>query len=261
LVDVEGSAVGQVNGLAVLAMGEYAFGRPSRVTASLGLGSGGILNIERESRLSGSTHDKGVLILSGYLRNTFGRTRPLSFSASLAFEQSYSGIDGDSASSTELYAILSQLGDLPLRQDIAVTGSVNQVGEIQAIGGVNEKIEGFFRVCRAVGLTGKQGVMIPEANVRHLVLHPEVVDAVTRGEFHIYPVATVEQGMEVLTGLPSGAPGQEGTVMGRVDAALERFDEGLRARDGGKEKEKVREVERAPGGDQPPPLPPTPERP
>jgi predicted ATP-dependent protease len=259
LVDVDGAKVGQVNGLAVLSMGEYAFGRPSRVTASLGLGSSGILNIEREARLSGSTHDKGVLILAGYLRNTFGRTRPLSFSASIAFEQSYSGIDGDSASSTELYALLSRLGEIPLRQDIAVTGSVNQMGEIQAIGGVNEKVEGFFRVCRAVGLTGKQGVMIPESNVRHLVLHPEVVEAVEKGQFHVYPVATVEQGMEVLTGLPAGAPGQEGTVMGRVDAALERLDESLKERNGGKEKEKIKEVEREPGGEPTPPQPPAPE--
>lgn len=259
LVDVDGAKVGQVNGLAVLSMGEYAFGRPSRVTASLGLGSSGILNIEREARLSGSTHDKGVLILAGYLRNTFGRTRPLSFSASIAFEQSYSGIDGDSASSTELYALLSRLGEIPLRQDIAVTGSVNQVGEVQAIGGVNEKVEGFFRVCRAVGLTGRQGVMIPEANVRHLVLHPEVVEAVENGQFHIYPVATVEQGMEVLTGLPAGAPGQEGTVMGRVDAALERLDGSLKERNGGKDEEKVKEVEREPGADPTPPQPPEPE--
>ncbi|MDW7709716.1 MAG: ATP-binding protein [Deferrisomatales bacterium] len=259
LVDVEGAKVGQVNGLAVLSMGEYAFGRPSRVTASLGLGSSGILNIEREARLSGATHDKGVLILSGYLRNTFGRSRPLSFSASLAFEQSYSGIDGDSASSTELYALLSRLGEIPLRQDIAVTGSVNQMGEIQAIGGVNEKVEGFFRVCRAVGLNGRQGVLIPEANVRHLVLHPEVVEAVGRGEFHLYPVARVEQGMEVLTGMPAGAPGEEGTVMGLVDAALARLDESLRERNGGKEKERVKEVEREAGGDQPPPMPPGPE--
>jgi predicted ATP-dependent protease len=261
LVDVDGAKVGQVNGLAVLSMGEYAFGRPSRVTASLGLGSSGILNIEREARLSGSTHDKGVLILSGYLRNTFGRTRPLSFSASLAFEQSYSGIDGDSASSTELYALLSRLGEIPLRQDLAVTGSVNQMGEIQAIGGVNEKVEGFFRVCRAVGLTGRQGVLIPESNVRHLVLHPEVVEAVEKGQFHLYPVATVDQGMEVLTGLPAGAPGQEGTIMGRVDAALERLDESLKERNGGKEKEKIKEVEREPGGEKPPPQPPGPEGP
>ncbi|GAB4272739.1 MAG: ATP-binding protein [Deferrisomatales bacterium] len=269
LVDVDGRKVGQVNGLAVLALGEYAFGRPSRVTASLGMGTAGIVNIEREARLSGATHDKGVLILSGYLRNRFGRTRPLSFTASLAFEQSYSGIDGDSASSTELYCLLSRLGNLPLRQDVAVTGSVNQLGEVQAIGGVNEKIEGFYRVCKAVGLTGAQGVVIPEANVRHLVLHPEVIDAVREGRFHIYPVRTVDEGMEVLTGLPAGEPGQEGTVNGAVDAALEEFDRRLRERNGAKaEKDKEKQEKRpeeeegeAPGGEKPPPKPPTPEEP
>ncbi|HSH71213.1 MAG TPA: ATP-binding protein [Deferrisomatales bacterium] len=262
LLDVAGVKVGQVNGLAVLAMGEYAFGRPSRVTASLGMGSAGIVNIEREANLSGSTHDKGVLILTGFLRNRFGQKRPLAFSASVAFEQSYSGIDGDSASSTELYALLSRLGDIPLRQDIAVTGSMNQVGEVQAIGGVNEKIEGFFRVCREVGLTGGQGVVIPEANVRHLVLHPEVVDAVAAGRFHIYPVANVDQGMEVLTGLPAGKPGQKGTVNGLVEAALIRMDRRLRDRDRG------RRGKGAPGRDKDargapdsiPPRPPTPEQ-
>jgi ATP-dependent Lon protease len=263
LIDVEGSKVGQVNGLAVFSMGEYAFGRPSRVTSGLGMGSAGIVNIEREAKLSGSTHDKGVLILSGYLRNRYGRQRPLSFSASLAFEQSYSGIDGDSASSTELYALLSRLGKLPLRQDIAVTGSVNQLGEVQAIGGVNEKIEGFFGVCRTVGLTGRQGVMIPAVNVRHLVLHPEVIDAVRRGEFHIYPVRTIDEGMEILTGLPAGEPGQEDTVNGAVDAALEELDRNLRERNGHKaEKDKERQQEtedNEPGGDRPPPKPPEPE--
>ena len=260
LVDLEGRKAGQVNGLAVVTMGEYAFGRPSRVTASLGMGSSGILNIEREAHLSGATHDKGVLILGGYLRNTFGRDRPLSFSASLAFEQSYSGIDGDSASSTELYALLSCLGEIPLRQDIAVTGSVNQMGEIQAIGGVNEKVEGFFRVCRAVGLSGTQGVMIPRSNVRHLVLHPEVVEAVSRGQFHIYPVGTVAEGIEILTGLRAGAPGKKGTALGAVDEALEMFDRRLRERDGNRG-EKVRVREEAPGlgGESPPPRPPAPD--
>ena len=270
LVDVDGRKVGQVNGLAVLAVGEYAFGRPSRVTASLGMGTTGIVNIEREARLSGSTHDKGVLILAGYLRNRFGRQRPLSFSASLAFEQSYSGIDGDSASSAELYALLSRIGGIPLRQDIAVTGSVNQNGEIQAIGGVNEKIEGFYRVCKAVGLTGRQGVIIPEANVRHLVLHPEVVDAVREGRFHIYPVRTVDEGMEILTGLQAGEPGREGTVNGIVDAALEDLDRRLRERNGSKgkgraekpeeeEKKREEEDEEGPGPSEPPPKPPEPE--
>jgi ATP-dependent Lon protease len=260
LLDLEGTRVGQVNGLAVMAMGEYAFGRPSRVTASLGMGSAGIVNIEREARLSGSTHDKGVLILTGFLRNRFGQKRPLAFSASLAFEQSYSGIDGDSASSTELYALLSRLADLPLRQDIAVTGSVNQLGEVQAIGGVNEKIEGFFRVCREAGLTGSQGVMIPESNVRHLVLHPEVVEAVAAGRFHIYPVAHVDQGMTVLTGLPAGAPGQKNTVNGRVEAALRRMDRRQRDRDGGRRGRGTRSRDKEEGGapDTTPPRPPEP---
>ncbi|MBI5017438.1 MAG: AAA family ATPase [Deltaproteobacteria bacterium] len=265
LVTVDGTEVGQVNGLAVLSLGEYAFGRPSRVTASVGAGTAGLVNIEREARLSGSTHDKGVLILAGFLRNRFGRNRPLAFTASIAFEQSYGGIDGDSASSTELYALLSRLGDLPLRQDLAVTGSVNQLGEIQAIGGVNEKIEGFYRVCKAVGLTGRQGVLIPDANVRHLVLHPEVVDAVREGRFHIYPVRTVDEGMTVLTGLPAGQPGEAETVNGRVDEALEVLDRRARERGNGDdekaEKEKKRkkeEADEAPSRPEEPPKPPSP---
>jgi predicted ATP-dependent protease len=264
LVSVDGSQVGQVNGLAVLSLGEYSFGRPSRVTASLGMGSGGLINIEREARLSGSTHDKGVLILGGYLRNRFGRNRPLSFSASIAFEQSYSGIDGDSASSTELYALLSRIGEIPLRQDLAVTGSVNQLGEIQAIGGVNEKIEGFYRVCKAVGLTGRQGVIIPEANVRHLVLHREVIDAVGRGEFHIYPVKTIDEGMEVLTGWAAGEVGEAETVNGAVDAALEKFERGARDREEDKgdakkrERKEREEDEKEPRGPGTPPRPPEP---
>ena len=175
LVDIDGRKTGQVNGLSVMEIGGYAFGRPSRVTASVGMGQAGIVNIERESKLSGNIHDKGMLILAGYLRNRFGQNQPLALSASLCFEQSYGGVDGDSASSTELYVLLSRLANLPLRQDIAVTGSVNQWGEVQAIGGVNEKIEGFYDVCRVVGLTGKQGVLIPASNVRHLVLRGDVV--------------------------------------------------------------------------------------
>ena len=167
LIDVTGRAVGQVNVLSVLVYGTRAFGRPSRLTASVSLGSAGIINIEREVKLSGSSHDKGVLIIAGYMRNRFGRDKPLSFSASLCFEQSYGGVEGDSASSAELFALLSAIGGLPLRQDLAVTGSVNQRGEIQAVGGVNEKIEGFFRTCRSLGLTGSQGVIIPAANVRN----------------------------------------------------------------------------------------------
>lgn len=218
LVDIAGRKVGQVNGLSVVEIGGYAFGRPSRVTASVGMGQAGIINIERESKLSGSIHDKGVLILAGYLRNRFGQNQPLALSASLCFEQSYSGVEGDSASSTELYALLSRLADIPLRQDIAVTGSVNQWGEVQAIGGVNEKIEGFYDVCRAMGLSGTQGVLIPEANVRHLVLRRDVVEAVVQGRFHIYPVRTIDDGLVILTSLRP--PGPQGVKS--INQAAER---------------------------------------
>lgn len=208
LVDIDGKKVGQINGLSVMEIGGYAFGRPSRVTASVGMGQAGIVNIERESRLSGNIHDKGVLILAGYLRNRFGQNQPLALSASLCFEQSYSGVEGDSASSTELYALLSRLANVPLRQDIAVTGSVNQWGEVQAIGGVNEKIEGFYDVCRVLGLTGRQGVIIPASNVRNLVLRNDVVQAVADRKFHIYPVRTIDEGLAILTE----------TVDGRADS-------------------------------------------
>ncbi|HWP22575.1 MAG TPA: AAA family ATPase [Candidatus Binatia bacterium] len=229
LIDIDGKKVGQVNGLSVLELGGYAFGRPARVTASVAMGQAGIVNIERESRLSGSIHDKGMLILAGYLRNRYGQDKPLTISASICFEQSYSGIEGDSASSTELYALLSRLSDLPLRQDIAVTGSVNQWGEVQAIGGVNEKIEGFFDVCRVKGLTGKQGVMIPEANLRNLILRPNVIEAVSQGRFHIYPIRTIDEGIELLTGVRAGAPGEEGTVNGLVNRRLAELARGLKS--------------------------------
>jgi predicted ATP-dependent protease len=182
LVHVEGAAVGQINGLAVYQMGDFSFGKPSRITAKTFVGRGGIVNIERESKLSGKTHDKGVLILSGYLGSKYAQDRPLSLSSSICFEQSYDGVDGDSASSTELYALLSSLSEVPIKQGIAVTGSVNQNGEIQAIGGINQKIEGHFDVCRLRGLTGEQGVMMPRSNVRHLMLRPDVIDAVRAGE-------------------------------------------------------------------------------
>ena len=181
IVNIRGASVGQINGLAVLDVGGYSFGRPSRVTATVALGQAGVINIEREARLSGSTHDKGIMILSGFLRARFGQTHPIAMSASICFEQSYSGIDGDSASSTELYALLSALSGVPIRQDLAVTGSVDQYGTVQAIGGVNEKIEGFYRVCKAIGLTGTQGVMVPRTNVSNLMLDPETTDAIERG--------------------------------------------------------------------------------
>ena len=228
-----GSEVGQVNALAVYDLGYHAFGLPGRVTARIALGREGVVNIEREARLSGRTHDKGVLILAGYLRGTFAAELPLSMTASLAFEQSYTGIDGDSASSTEVYAILSALSGLPVRQDVAVTGSVDQNGRIQAIGGVNEKVEGFFELCRRRGLTGRQGVLIPAANVADLQLEPDVVEAVRRGQFHVWCAAGVEEGIELLTGVPAGERGADGgypadTVFGRCSARLVAMAEQLR---------------------------------
>ncbi len=230
LIDARGSAVGQVNGLSVYDMGDYAFGKPARITANVSVGDAGIINIEREAHMSGRLHNKGVLILAGYLRAKFAQNKPLAMAASLCFEQSYGGVDGDSASSTEIYALLSALSGLPLKQDIAVTGSVNQKGEIQPIGGVNEKIEGFFDVCRIHGLTGTQGVMIPHQNMVDLMLKEEVVKAVKRGKFRIYPVKNIEQGIEILTNVPAGKmkknkayPG--GTVFQLVDARLSEFAE------------------------------------
>jgi lon-related putative ATP-dependent protease len=220
-IDVTGVKAGQVNGLAVYDTGEYAFGLPTRITAKTGVGSAGIINIEREAQLSGPTHDKGVYILSGYLRQKFARRQPLVLSASICFEQSYGGVDGDSASSTEVYALLSDLSGLPIRQDLAVTGSVNQQGEVQPIGGVNWKIEGFFEACRARGLTGTQGVIVPRANLADLMLRPDVVQAVKEGKFHIYAVGTIDEGIELLTGVPAGVPDADGaypddTVSGKV---------------------------------------------
>ena len=228
MVDVEGAVTGQVNGLAVYDLGIFSFGRPNRITAKTFMGRRGVINIERESQLSGRIHDKGVLILSGYLGWKYAQDKPLSLSASVCFEQSYSGVEGDSASSTELYAILSSLAGVPIKQNIAVTGSVNQKGEVQPIGGVNQKIEGFFDVCKAKGLTGDQGVMVPHQNVRNLMLREDVVEAVRDGKFHIYAVKTIDEGIEVLTGMPSGerqADGSypEGTLNYRADRQLAEF--------------------------------------
>lgn len=228
LVDVDGSRVGQVNGLAVLNIGGYEFGRPSRVTAAVAMGNQGIINIEREAQLSGRTHDKGVLIISGYLRHVYAQDFPLSLSASICFEQSYSGIDGDSASSTELFALLSSLSGVPLRQDIAVTGSVNQWGQIQPIGGVNEKIEGFFATCQAVGLTGRQGVVLPIQNLDNLVLRPQVTTAIRQGQFHLYPIGSVDEGLEVLTGRRAGSVSESGTIHSLAAQSLRRLADGLR---------------------------------
>lgn len=232
MIDVDGEAVGQINGLAVYSLGDYMFGKPSRITAATSMGRAGIINIERESDLSGSTHNKGVLILSGYLREKYTQDKPLSISASIAFEQSYGGVDGDSASSTEIYALLSSLSGVPIRQDIAVTGSINQKGEIQPIGGVNQKIEGFYDCCIKKGLTGKQGVMIPDTNVKDLMLRKDVVDAVKKGKFCVYSVRTVDEGIKILTGKEAGkvkADGSypRGTINYLVNERLKNLAEGL----------------------------------
>lgn len=227
-IDTESEAVGQINGLSVAKVGHLMFGRPNRITARIQLGKGEIINIEREVEMSGSLHSKGVLILKGFLGERYAEERPLSLSASLVFEQSYSPIDGDSASSAELYALLSAIGDIPIKQSFGVTGSVNQHGIIQPIGGVNEKIEGFFDICDQRGLTGDQGVIIPEANEKNLMLKDKVVQAVSDGEFHIYSVSTIDEGMELLTGMKMGTKEENGnypedTVNGRVMKALNQM--------------------------------------
>jgi ATP-dependent Lon protease len=249
MIDSDGMVVGQVNGLSVYSFGDHAFGKPSRITAKTSMGKAGIINIEREVEMSGPIHNKGVYILAGYLRDKYAQDKPITMSASICFEQSYSGVEGDSASSTELYALLSSLSGLPLRQGIAVTGSVNQKGEVQPIGGVNEKIEGFFEVCKAKGLTGKQGVMIPHLNIGDLMLRKDVVEAVKEGKFHIYPVKSINQGIEILTGVEGGesldgGKFKEGTVNDLVDKKLRELGmkikefEGAGGEEGAKEEKK-----------------------
>jgi lon-related putative ATP-dependent protease len=227
-VETDGSVVGQINGLSVISLGGLSFGNPSRITARVRLGRGEVVDIEREVALGGPLHSKGVLILAGFLGGRFGQSRPLSLNASLVFEQSYGGVDGDSASAAELFALLSALADVPLSQSFAVTGSVDQLGRIQAIGGVNEKIEGFFDVCRTVGLTGRQGVVIPASNIEHLMLRQDIVAAATEERFRIIPIETVDQGLSLLTGMPAGEPDAEGgypegTFNQRVAARLDGF--------------------------------------
>jgi lon-related putative ATP-dependent protease len=248
LIDTQGAVVGQVNGLSVYSLGDHSFGKPTRITASTSMGRAGIINIEREAEMSGSTHNKGVLILGGYLRKKYAQDKPLTMTASIAFEQSYSGVDGDSASSTEIYAILSSLSGLPLRQDLAVTGSVNQKGEVQAIGGANQKIEGFFDCCKARELTGTQGVLVPESNVQDLMLRKDVVEAVANGLFHVYAVKTIDQGIEILTGVPAGeadAEGNypEGSVNFLVHKKLSDLAVGLKKFSEGEEKESASQDE------------------
>jgi ATP-dependent Lon protease len=243
LIDSDGMVVGQVNGLSVYDLGDHSFGKPSRITAKTSLGKSGIINIEREAEMSGPIHNKGVYILSGYLRSQYAQDKPITMSASLCFEQSYSGVEGDSASSTEIYALLSSISGLPLRQDIGVTGSVNQKGEVQPIGGVNQKIEGFFDVCKAKGLTGKQGVMIPHLNIDDLMLRKDVVDSVKEGKFHVYPVKTIDQGIEILTGVGAGerlddGRFKEGTVNALVDKKLRELGMKIKEFEGGGEEGK-----------------------
>ncbi|MFX1566377.1 MAG: Lon protease family protein [Promethearchaeota archaeon] len=228
LIDTEGEAIGQINGLSVLSLGDFSFGQPSRITATVAPGRGQVIDIEREAQLSGPIQIKGVQILTGFLHEVFGQNKPLSLSARITFEQSYGGVDGDSASSTELYAMLSALSEVPIQQRFAVTGSVNQHGQVQAIGGVNQKIEGYFAVCKEKGLTGNQGVLVPESNVQNLMLKDEVIKAVEAGKFHIHSVQTIEEGIELLTGIPAGKQRADGTypedsIFGRVDKRLQEM--------------------------------------
>jgi lon-related putative ATP-dependent protease len=246
MIDTEEEAVGQVNGLAVYDMGEYMFGKPSRITARTYIGKSGVVDIERQVKMGGSLHSKGVLILSGYLGEKFAQDVPLSLSASICFEQCYDGVDGDSASSTEAYCLLSSLSGVPIKQGIAVTGSMNQHGKVQPIGGVNEKIEGFYHVCKKKELTGEQGVMIPESNIKHLMLKDEVAEAVEKGKFHIWAVSDIDEGIEVLTGIKAGKKGKagkyaRGTINYMVDKKLKEYSEKFaKLGDDGKKKKKKR---------------------
>ena len=246
LIDTEGAVVGQVNGLSVLDIGDYMFGKPSRITAKTFVGRSGVTNIERETAMGGPIHNKGVMILTGYLGSKFAVDKPLALSASITFEQEYGGVEGDSASSTELYAILSSLAEVPIKQNLAVTGSVNQKGEIQPIGGVNQKIEGFFDVCRLRGLTGDQGIMIPHQNVKHLMLRNDVIEAVKSGSFHIFPVKFIDEGIEILTGMEAGTRDENGkypenSIFGKADNKIQQFTDIMRIFGGGEEKEERKE--------------------
>jgi lon-related putative ATP-dependent protease len=252
LIDTTESRAGQVNGLSVVSLGDYTFGRPNRITATVTPGRSGVVDIEREAKLGGPVHSKGVLILTGYLSNTFNRRESMSMSGRVVFEQSYQGVEGDSASSAELYALLSSLAGAPITQSIAVTGSVNQYGAVQAVGGINEKIEGFFDVCSLRGLDGSQGVMIPESNVKNLMLREDVVEAIDRGDFNVWAVSTVAEGIELLTGRSAGTYDEstggypKDSVFGAVQRTLGEFAETLRKRGGNNEKpaENARPTER-----------------
>jgi ATP-dependent Lon protease len=222
LMDVTGERCGQINGLAIYSADFYSFGRPTRITATVSLGSGNIINVEREAGMSGRHYNKGVLIISGYFKETFGQELPLAFNANLVFEQSYGTVDGDSASCAEIFALLSTLSGLPIKQSIAVTGSLNQKGDVQPIGGVNEKIEGFYDVGKSIGLNKKQGVIIPVQNVKDLMLREDVIEAVMNREFHVYPIKSVEEGIEILTGVAAGAKTKTGYEKGSVFDLVEK---------------------------------------
>ena len=227
-ISTDGDKIGQINGLSIYTLGSIMFGKPTRITAQISLGKGQVIDIEREVDMGGPIHSKGVLILAGFLKGRYAQNIPLSLSASLVFEQSYGGVDGDSASSTELYVLLSAIAKVPLKQNLAVTGAINQHGDVQAIGGVNQKIEGFYDICKKRGLTGDQGVLIPKANIKHLMLRKEVIDSVSAGEFHIYPVEHIDQGIEILTGIKAGKKQADGTypkdtINGMVKERLERM--------------------------------------
>ena len=234
MIDIKGKRVGQVNGLSVYDLGDYVFGKPSKITAEVAVGKSGIINIEREAGLGGRSYNKGVLIIAGYLRRMYAQEKPLTMSASLCFEQSYSGVDGDSASSTEIYGLLSALSEVSLRQDIAVTGSVSQKGEIQPIGGVNQKIQGFYDVCKAKRLTGSQGVMIPKKNIDDVMLRKDIVEAVKKNQFHVWAVSTIDEGIEILTGKTAGSKNKhgnypEGTIHQLANLKLETFAKRMKA--------------------------------
>ena len=262
-IDTEGGKVGQINALSVYNLGDITFGRPSRITCITSAGRGAIVNIERETDMAGRTHNKGFLIMRGFLADRFGQDKAMALHASLTFEQLYGEIDGDSASSTELYALLSSLSGTPIDQAIAVTGSLNQRGEVQPIGGATAKIEGFYEVCRARGLDGTQGVMIPRTNVHNVVLRPDVAEAIETGDFHVWAAATIEEGIEVLTGEPAGERGEDGryppdTIFGKVQARLEGFARALPSGATGSGETAVFPVDRLPAVPAPgiPPTPP-----
>jgi predicted ATP-dependent protease len=264
IIRTEGHAVGQVNGLSVMDLGYHSFGKPTLITATTSVGQSGIINIEREARLSGGIYDKGVLIIAGYLRRMFAQERPLALTASLCFEQSYAGVDGDSASIAEIFALLSELSGIPLSQGIAVTGSISQRGQIQPVGGVNEKIEGYFDLCDARGLTGEQGVILPRRNVGDLMLRNKVVNAVAEGKFHVWGISSVEDGIEILSGTPAGVRDEdgdfpEGTVFRAAEDKLLVYLDALHGRedrDDWKPLQTVSGTAAAPGAPPEPGLPP-----